>query len=68
MKIRLERLKIGSLFQGLISCCFEPHINVYMETRSKELSQMMDKFAKEAEQMLPPKVSVLTGMNALQSH
>ncbi|XP_022667967.1 vacuolar protein sorting-associated protein 53 homolog [Varroa jacobsoni] len=43
-------------FNGLISSCFEPHVHVYMETRARELAQMIDKFAKEAEQMLPPKV------------
>ncbi|OQR79455.1 vacuolar protein sorting-associated protein 53-like [Tropilaelaps mercedesae] len=46
----------GNPFNGLISSCFEPHVHVYMETRARELAQMIEKFAKEAEQMLPPKV------------
>ncbi|XP_067145474.1 vacuolar protein sorting-associated protein 53 homolog isoform X2 [Centruroides vittatus] len=41
MKIKLNP------FQGYISRCFEPHLNIYVESQDKNLSQLMDRFVED---------------------
>ncbi|UYV74517.1 VPS53 [Cordylochernes scorpioides] len=36
-------------FQGIISSCFEPHLNIYVESQDKHLAQMLEKFASEVQ-------------------
>lgn len=34
-------------FQGYISRCFEPHLNIYVESQDKNLNQLMDRFVED---------------------
>lgn len=47
-------------FQGIISRCFEPHLNIYVEFKDKNLAQLMDGFVQDMQKAGLPKPEVQT--------
>lgn len=53
----VHRRKDDSLFLGMISRCFEPHLNVYITSQDKNLSDLMEDFVLDFKTKGPPKAS-----------
>ncbi|KAG8194624.1 hypothetical protein JTE90_003101 [Oedothorax gibbosus] len=50
--------KVQNPFQGIISRCFEPHLNVYVEYQDRNLAQLMDQFVEDMQKASLPKAEV----------
>jgi hypothetical protein len=42
-----RKRKMFSVFQGMISRCFEPHLNVYITSQDKNLSELIENFVSD---------------------
>ncbi|CAM1308632.1 VPS53 (predicted), partial [Pycnogonum litorale] len=56
----------GNPFQAIISRCFEPHLNIYIETQDKNLGELIAKFSQDFKQAGLPR-SDLVGSVILPS-
>eukprot|EP00117_Sycon_ciliatum_P034852 scpid28331/ scgid26521/ Vacuolar protein sorting-associated protein 53 homolog len=50
--------KKPSIFLGLVSRCFEPHLNVYIESQDRNLAELMDRLADDYRTSGCPTVSI----------
>lgn len=48
-----EKVKATSPFIGIISKCFEPHLNIYIESQDRNLAELIEKFATESRKPMP---------------
>ncbi|XP_035224541.1 vacuolar protein sorting-associated protein 53 homolog isoform X2 [Stegodyphus dumicola] len=51
-------IKVKNPFQGIISRCFEPHLNIYVEYQDRNLAQLMDGFVEDMQKAELPKPEV----------
>jgi len=56
-----------SPFMGLISKCFEAHLNIYIESQDRNLSELIDRFVEDYRQQKVPKLDSEEGSNILSS-
>ncbi|XP_038614970.1 vacuolar protein sorting-associated protein 53 homolog [Tachyglossus aculeatus] len=54
-------------FHGIISKCFEPHLNVYIESQDKNLGELIDRFVADFKAQGPPKPNTDEGGAVLPS-
>ncbi|CAL1264315.1 unnamed protein product [Larinioides sclopetarius] len=50
--------KVKNPFQGIISRCFEPHLNIYVEYQDRNLAQLMDGFVEDMQKAELPKAEI----------
>ncbi|XP_071037420.1 vacuolar protein sorting-associated protein 53 homolog isoform X2 [Parasteatoda tepidariorum] len=51
-------VKVSNPFQGIISRCFEPHLNIYVEYQDRNLAQLMDQFVEDMQKAELPKPEI----------
>lgn len=51
-------VRVKNPFQGIISRCFEPHLNIYVEYQDRNLAQLMDGFVEDMQKADLPKPEV----------
>lgn len=51
-------VRVKNPFQGIISRCFEPHLNIYVEYQDRNLAQLMDGFVEDIQKADLPKPDV----------
>ncbi|KAH9498665.1 Vacuolar protein sorting-associated protein 53 [Bulinus truncatus] len=56
-----------SLFSGIISQCFEAHLNVYIENQERNLSELMSRFQADIQSHGTPKMEGEENSNVLPS-
>ncbi|XP_012253433.2 vacuolar protein sorting-associated protein 53 homolog [Athalia rosae] len=56
----------ASLFSGLIGKCFEPYLNIYIESLDRNLADLMDKFLNDCK-IQPPGAKELDGFEGPSS-
>ncbi|GIY89182.1 vacuolar protein sorting-associated protein 53 homolog [Caerostris extrusa] len=51
-------VQVKNPFQGIISRCFEPHLNIYVEYQDRNLAQLMDGFVEDMQKAELPKPEI----------
>ncbi|KAK3586403.1 hypothetical protein CHS0354_013107 [Potamilus streckersoni] len=68
----IEEAKSGvkepsSPFTGIISKCFEPHLNIYIESQDRNLAELINRFLEDFRQHGTPRLETEVGSNVLPS-
>ncbi|XP_041349182.1 vacuolar protein sorting-associated protein 53 homolog [Gigantopelta aegis] len=59
--------KTSTPFTGFISRCFEPHLNIYIESQDRNLSELIGRFLEDLRQHGTPRMESEEGSNVLPS-
>ncbi|KAK3083798.1 hypothetical protein FSP39_003324, partial [Pinctada imbricata] len=64
---KLDEKQAGSPFTGIISKCFEQHLNIYIDSQDRNLSELVSRFLDDIRQHGTPRMETEESSNVLPS-